>query len=88
MELESSNFSVYPVPNDGRFTISVTSLVQETYTIAVYNQVGAKIYEQHDLQVNGKTEKQIDLRPLASGIYLVVFLNNEHHVVKKIFVNN
>ena len=88
MELESSNFSVYPVPNDGRFTVSVTSLVQETYTIAVYNQLGAKIFEQHDWQVNGKTEKQIDLRPLASGIYLVVFLNNEHHVVKKIFVTN
>jgi hypothetical protein len=40
------------------------------------------------VQVNGTFEKQIDLRPVASGIYSIVFLNSEHKVVKKILVNN
>jgi len=87
-ELQGGNFSVYPVPNDGRFSILITSPVQETFTIAVYNQLGAKIFGLGDVQVNGTFEKQIDLRPVAGGIYSVVFLNSKHKVVKKILVNN
>ncbi|MEI6682636.1 MAG: T9SS type A sorting domain-containing protein [Bacteroidota bacterium] len=86
-ELQNSNFSVYPVPNDGRFTVSITSPVQENYSIEVYNQLGAKIYELGDVTVNGTFEKQLDLRPVSNGIYSVVFLNSEHKVVKKLLVN-
>ena len=86
-ELQNSNFSIYPVPNDGRFTISVTSPVQDTYSIVIYNQLGAKIYELKDVQVNGTFEKQIDLRPVATGVYSVMFFNGEHKVVKKVLVN-
>ena len=86
-ELQNSNFSVYPVPNDGRFTVSISSPVQETFSIQVYNTVGARIFDIGDIQVNGTFEKQIDLRPVANGIYSVVFLNSEHKVVKKVLVN-
>jgi hypothetical protein len=86
-ELQSSNFSIYPVPNDGQFTVSITSPVAESFTITVYNQLGAKIYELGDVRVNGTFEKQIDLRPIASGVYSVVFLNSEHKVVRKVIVN-
>ena len=86
-ELQGSNFNVYPVPNDGRFTVSITSPVQEAFTVQVFNQLGAKVFELNDLQVNGTVEKQVDLRPIANGIYSVVFLNSEHKVVKKVIVN-
>ena len=86
-ELQNTNISVYPVPNDGRFTVSIISPVQETFTIVVYNQIGAKIFELGDVHVNGTFEKQIDLRPVANGIYSVVFLNSEHKVVRKVLVN-
>ncbi len=87
IELQASNFNVYPVPNDGRFTVSIASPVQETFTIEIYNQLGAKIYELGDVQVNGTFEKQIDLRPIANGIYSVIFLNSEHKIVKKVLIN-
>ena len=86
-ELQNGNFNVYPVPSDGRFMVSITSPVQETYTIAVYNQIGAKIFDLSNVVVNGTFEKQIDLRPVASGIYSVVFLNSELKVIKKVLVN-
>ena len=86
-EVQGSNFSIYPVPNDGKFTVSITSAVQESYSILVYNQLGSKIFELSDVQVNGTFEKQIDLRPVANGIYTVVFLNSEHKVVRKVLVN-
>jgi hypothetical protein len=86
-ELQGSNFNIYPVPNDGRFTISIVSPVEDTFTVIVYNQLGAKIYELGDVAVSGTFEKQIDLRPIANGIYSVMFLNKEHKVVKKVLVN-
>ena len=86
-EVQGSNFSIYPVPNDGKFTVSITSAVQESYSILVYNQLGSNIFELSDVQVNGTFEKQIDLRPVANGIYTVIFLNSEHKVVRKVLVN-
>jgi hypothetical protein len=86
-EVQGSNFSIYPVPNDGNFNVSITSAVQESYSILVYNQLGSKIFELRDVQVNGTFEKQIDLRPVANGIYTVVFLNSAHKVVRKVLVN-
>ncbi|MEI6681394.1 MAG: T9SS type A sorting domain-containing protein [Bacteroidota bacterium] len=86
-ELQNSNFSVYPVPNDGRFTVSVTSPVTETYSIVVYNQLGVKIYELGNVEVDNSFSRQIDLRPVADGIYSVVFFNNSHQVVKKVLIN-
>jgi len=86
-ELQGYNFSVYPVPNDGQFTVSLTSPSEATYTISVYSQLGTKIFELGNVQVKGTLEKKIDLRPVANGVYSVVFLNSEHKVVKKILVN-
>ena len=86
-ELQNLSFNVYPVPNDGRFTVTIASPVQETFNIEVFNQLGAKIFELGNVQVNGTFEKEIDLRPIAGGVYSVVFLNNEHKVVKKVIIN-
>ncbi len=86
-EFENSNFNVYPVPNHGRFTVSLSSPVQETFIIQVYNQIGVKIFELNDLFVNGNTEKQVDLRPVPSGIYSVIIINHDHKVVRKMLVN-
>ena len=85
-ELQSADFRVYPVPCDGRFTVSVSTPVQETFTIMVYNQLGEKRYESGEVMVNGTIEKQIDLRPVPCGIYSVVLLNSQYRVVKKVLV--
>ncbi|MDP1621761.1 MAG: LamG-like jellyroll fold domain-containing protein [Bacteroidales bacterium] len=86
-ELQSSLFNIYPVPNDGRFTVSINSPAQETFSIVVYNQLGVKVHELTDVKVNGTFEKQIDLGPVATGIYSVVFLGSDNRVVRKVMVN-
>ena len=85
-EFQRDNFSVFPVPNDGKFNVLMTTPSLEKYTIQVYNQIGAKIFERNDIPVKGTIELQIDIRPVANGIYSVVFLNSDHTVVRKVLV--
>jgi hypothetical protein len=86
-QLQSESFTVSPVPNDGRFTVSMTSPSKETFTIQVLNNLGVLISELRGIEVKGTVEKVIDLRPVANGIYTVIFENSQRQVVKKIVVN-
>ena len=85
--LTSGNFSIYPIPNDGKFNIAIYSSTQEVYTLNVYNSLGTLILENQDLIVNGKLEKTIDLRPVAPGIYSVILQNGKNHMEKKILIS-
>ena len=86
-ETTISKYEIYPVPNDGRFTVSLTYPQATSFNINIYNQLGVMIYNKKDILVNGTTEQQIDIRSAASGIYTVVFTNNESKVIRKILVN-
>jgi len=82
----SSSISVYPVPNDGRFTVSIISPSQEPFTITVFSNLGVKIYEVKDIHVNGQFDQVIDLRTAFNGIYTVVIRNSISNVVKKVVI--
>jgi hypothetical protein len=84
---QGSGISVYPVPNDGRFTISITSASTESFTLSVVNNLGVEVYLQKDVSVTGTIDKVIDLRPIPSGIYTLIIRNSENQVVRKIIVN-
>ena len=85
-DLQFSTINVYPVPNQGRFTLSLTSRVAETCSIAIYNEIGVRIYELGEILVNGLTEKQVDIRPAVSGIYTIVLFNKDQRVVRKMVI--
>jgi hypothetical protein len=86
--LQSSDIEIYPVPNDGKFNVSITSPAVAKFNIVVYNGLGSSIYEEQGVEVNnGKLDKVIDLRPIPDGVYTVVFRNSENQIVKKIIVN-
>ncbi len=82
----SSAINVYPVPNDGRFTVSIISPSQEPFTITIFSNLGVKIYEVKDIHVNGQFDQVIDLRTTFNGIYTVVIRNSISHVVKKVVI--
>ena len=85
--LQSSRFQLFPIPNDGKFTITITSPSIQTFSVSVFNTIGVKIYELKDLVINGTFQKVIDLRPVPDGVYTIVFQNNLNQVVRKIIVN-
>jgi photosystem II stability/assembly factor-like uncharacterized protein len=84
----SSAISVYPVPNDGRYNVSINTGSGETFSISVYDCIGVKIYEETNVVVDHSLQKMIDLRPLPDGVYMMMFENSRNCLVKKIVVNN
>jgi hypothetical protein len=84
---QGPEISVYPVPNDGKFTISITSASTESFTLSVINNLGVEVYLQKDVAVAGTVDKLIDLRPVPSGIYTLIIRNSQNQVIRKILVN-
>ena len=79
--------NVFPVPNDGRFTVSIETPVNEILSISIYNNLGVRVYSENGLEVNGKLIRSIDLRPIPSSVYTVVFLSDNNKTVRKILIN-
>ena len=85
----SASFTIYPVPSNGAFTAAINYPVDDIFTITIYNQLGEQIYILRDVATTGgKLDTQIDLRPIANGMYTVVFTNSSYKVVKRVIVNN
>jgi len=79
---------VYPVPNDGRFTISIYDPLGDNYSITVYNYLGVIVFEARDIVVKGTLLKIVDLRPIPNGIYYIAVIGNDSNIMKKIILNN
>jgi hypothetical protein len=86
-EKQAVSFNIFPVPNDGVFKLSITSLSQQTFNLSVFNYLGVVIFEQKNIEVSGLTERMIDLRPAPNGVYSIVLKNNDKLMVKKIVIN-
>jgi hypothetical protein len=85
-EIGGAQFTIYPVPNDGRFTLSITSPVPNTFDEYIFNTLGQLIFERKDVRVSGRSEQQIDLRPTPPGVYTVLITTNGQKIVRRIII--
>ncbi len=79
--------NIYPIPNDGRFNVSISNASGKTYTLEVFNALGMKVYGEQTPAVNGTTVVSVDLRPVSSGLYTVILRNKDSEVVSKVVIN-
>lgn len=86
-QLQNNGISIYPVPNDGRFTIVLPSDITGQTIISIYNHLGIKIYESTENAGSMGLEKTIDIRPVASGVYTVLVMNSDRRIVRKILIS-
>jgi hypothetical protein len=87
MSGKESILNIYPIPNNGEFTISVITAEEQIYTISIYNQAGQKIYELFDLTIYGEFEHLVNLGSVSSGVYSIIFRNKDGQEVRKMTVN-
>jgi hypothetical protein len=78
--------SVYPVPNNGLFKITLSGNTHETTNIRVMNGLGILIHEQSINAINDQFVTEIDLRPVAAGVYTVVVESGDARWARKVVV--
>jgi photosystem II stability/assembly factor-like uncharacterized protein len=70
----SDQLFIYPIPNDGRFTVSYynVALTNSSRTITVFDAKGSKVYHKK-MPINGAyTLLNVDIKPAQGGVYVVV----------------
>ena len=75
---EGVNFSMYPNPAQNSVTISG---IASEYTVIVYNQLGAKVFES---KVNGSTQIPTNWQ---SGLYFVTIATESDSLTQKLIIN-
>ncbi|MCX6304183.1 MAG: C25 family cysteine peptidase [Bacteroidetes bacterium] len=61
--------AAFPNPNDGVFSLDISSAIVSKISLAVYNTSGVVVYAEKDLKFNGKLHKAINLTGLPKGVY-------------------
>ena len=81
----SAVFSIAPNPNNGLFTMTVTSAEALTYQVNVRNMLGQQVYTDL-ITVNGTVTEQMDLTQFEKGVYFVSLENGTEKILKKVVV--
>jgi hypothetical protein len=83
----AANINIYPVPNNGKFTVSISNATTEPFTISIYSILGEMVYEMKDIHVVGQKDLTIDMNQPVTGIYTVVVSSSNYQTIRKVIVN-
>ncbi|NOR87772.1 MAG: T9SS type A sorting domain-containing protein, partial [Bacteroidales bacterium] len=85
-EFDSRSISIYPNPNDGIFTLSITNVSQEV-EVRVIDFAGRLILEEKMLDITAnKLEKQYNFNDYERGVYFLRITHGDSVSYKKVVV--
>jgi hypothetical protein len=79
------DFAIYPNPNNGNFTVKLTSNSANKIKVGVHDLRGRLVFE-NDFQNTGAFNQEIQLGNVQAGIYLVTVQDGDKKEVKKIVI--
>lgn len=82
---EFEDFSLYPNPNNGNFTVQFNSATASKVAIAVYDMSGRIIFNK-TYDNSGMFSQNLQLDKVQSGIYLVSITDGANKIVKRIVI--
>ncbi|PSG90498.1 zinc-dependent metalloprotease [Aurantibacter aestuarii] len=85
--LEDDGLLIYPNPNNGEFTVSLSSAKSNSVSIDVLDIRGRKVFS-NNFDANGSLKQTINLGKVQSGMYLISVQDGNNKITKKIMINN
>ncbi|KAF2335541.1 zinc-dependent metalloprotease [Flavobacterium daemonense] len=85
-DFESIDFSIYPNPNKGNFTIKFQSESQTGVKVFVHDILGKMVYSK-TFDITSNFDQNIQLPNAVSGVYLVTVIDGNRRTVKKLIIN-
>ncbi|PJB14206.1 MAG: hypothetical protein CO118_09800, partial [Flavobacteriales bacterium CG_4_9_14_3_um_filter_32_8] len=79
---EENNFTIFPNPSNGIFSIQNRTDSNNPQTIEIFNVVGEKIYS----TTNNKSTNEINISTFSKGVYFVKLTDGEKVRTEKIVV--
>lgn len=79
------DFSLYPNPNNGEFTVKFTSTSSEDIKINIHDIRGRQVYEK-SFSNTGYFDQNINLDKIQAGVYLISITDGAKKTVKRIIV--
>jgi len=84
-DLSNTAIVVSPNPNNGIFTLDLSSVKSQVSNVKVMNMVGSVVYQQKVAQ-NATFNQDINLSNLSDGVYTIRIQTNNGDIVKKMVV--
>ena len=84
-DLSNAAIVVSPNPNNGIFTLDLSSVKSQISNVKVMNMVGSVVYQQKVAQ-NATFNQDINLSNLSDGVYTIRIQTNNGDIVKKMVV--
>jgi uncharacterized repeat protein (TIGR03803 family) len=84
ISVQASDVSIYPLPNNGHFAISMNGLGYKSMTI--YDEMGKTVMTQSLQDENTNNILNVDMSNYAEGIYFARIITNSGTINKKIII--
>ncbi len=83
----SFSMEVYPVPNNGMFTVKLFTTGSSAYSLTIYNALGSVVFSKESVMAHSGFSQMIDLTNSPAGIYTLVMQNENNKFVRKVVIN-
>lgn len=78
--------SIYPNPNDGKFTIEGITQSDKILNLAIVNHLGKVIFRDEVVPVQSKFKSLVDLTGAPSGVYLLQLSSGIEHRTERVTI--
>lgn len=82
---EFNDFALYPNPNDGNFTIKLSSASSENIKVNVHDMRGRQVY-QNSFANTGTFNQNVNLDNIQAGVYLVSITDGTKKRVRRVVI--